>query len=356
MGESLLMLSICDNIFFLKTVYFIRMILDLLLFVIPFGLIIMIIIDLTKNVISGKEDVTKGNLKTAIRRIICCLFIFMVPTIVDIVMGVLNNSGNFNIEYKNCFYVTLEDIDKLMQEKKAECVGEYEWNDLLYDCVKKNTNTGNVSNSSGNGTGSSTIISNNSSFNNTNDLIYYNQGDSKWANVKYCSGNTIVKNAGCGATSLAIMASSFTNQKYNPEYVANWICDHGHSGGGTPWDFFTMQSMLNDFDLVVEKLFTEDGKIRGNAGKQYDSSKGNAILNAVKSGKGIILHIPGHYVVVGPNSKCNNEQVYLYDVGKKANNGCYTPSELFNKTYNYKDRCSSKGNCGWKSAFAYKGK
>ena len=49
-------------------------------------------------------------------------------------------------------------------------------------------------------------------------------------------------------------------------------------------------------------------------------------------------------------------EVYLYDVGKRANLGCYTMKSLFKNTYNYKNRCSNNGNCGWKAAWVYTSK
>ena len=186
------------------------------------------------------------------------------------------------------------------------------------------------------------------------NLKYYNQGN--YSSVKYCSGDYNVQKNGCGAVSLAMMASTFTSSKYDPKYVANWICEHGHTGGGTPTKFFTMEEMLEDFSLDVETLFKKDGKGKGDAGQTYSTTEGSAILNAVKQGRGIILYIPGHYVAIGPNEECSNNEVYFYNVGRMADNGCYTTKELFKATYNYKNRCTDNGNCGWKAAFAYKGK
>lgn len=187
------------------------------------------------------------------------------------------------------------------------------------------------------------------------EFQYYNQGN--YSHVPYCSddGGNVAK-SGCGATSLAVIASSFTNNNYNPKVVANYLCENGFGGkNGTGWRVFTNTNVLNHFELNVEVLFKKEGTVKGNAGKTYSEEEGNKILNAVNNGRGIILHIPGHYVVVGPNPKCSKKQVYYYQVSNSDENGCYTPKELFNSTYNYKDRCSKKGNCGWKAAFSYKG-
>ena len=56
------------------------------------GLIVMISIDFAKNVIAGKDDDMKKNLSLAIKRIIYCVAMFLVPTIVDATMGLLGDS------------------------------------------------------------------------------------------------------------------------------------------------------------------------------------------------------------------------------------------------------------------------
>ena len=373
-------LSVCENVAILKLLYFIRTLLDLVLFAIPIGVVVMVMLDFGKNVIAGKEDEMKKNLNIAIKRLIYSVVIFLVPTIVEFA---INGLGEFNVDYKSCFYVTLDEIDKMETEQKAKCTGEYEWNEDLYMCLKKETNTGNSSSSgsvvvgenksssgsnssssggssSGSSGGSSTITGKVPT--GKKKLIYYNQG--LYQDISYCSGSQNLRRNGCGAVSLAMMASTFTSGKYEPIYVADWMCgkdaDEGkHKGGGTPWSYFTMPKMLDKFDLVVEVLFkkaNEDGSPKKDAGRTYNEEEGAKILKAVRLGKGIILYIPGHYVAVGPNPDCSSNQVYLYDVGGRANNGCYTPKELFAKTYNNKNRCTNNDNCGWKAAWAYNGK
>ena len=184
-------------------------------------------------------------------------------------------------------------------------------------------------------------------------FIYYNQGN--YRDVKYCDGGKNVASNGCGATSLAVIASSLSDKKYTPRVVAPYICSQGHVGNGTKWAAFTDKDVLNKFELKVDVLFKKEGKIKGNAGKTYSAEEGNKIFNAIKDGKGVVLHIPGHYVAIGPHPDCNDDQVYYYQVSNSSQNGCYTPKKLFEKTVNYKDRCKEKGNCGWKAAFAYEG-
>lgn len=359
MENSLLLLSICDNIMILKVIYFIRTLLDIVCFVVPMGLILIISIDFLKSVISGKDDNMKKNLNLVIKRLINAVIVFLVPLIVELV---INGIGAFNVNYKECFKITEEKIEEKIAEQKAKCTGDKYWSDVTFQCeeieIYENPNVvadevikkTYVSNSSS---------SDNTSSGNTNggvggakNLIYYNQGD--YSNISFCRSTATLQNSGCGAVSLAMMASTFVNKKYDPKNVGSWLCGNGHNNGGMDRSLLKKEKMLEHFGLNLEILFERDSsKNQGNAGKNYDEKDGEKILNVVKEGKGIILYIPGHYLAVGPNEKCKSNQVYLYDVGKRANNGCYEPKTLWTKTYNYKNRCVEKGNCGWKSAYVY---
>lgn len=349
MEKYLLILSVCDNIMILKVLYFLGIILDIVLFLVPMGLIVMISLDFLKNVISSRDDDMKKNFNLSIKRLIYAVILFLVPTIVQVAINVI---GGFDVDYKECFNITKNSIENKENEQAAKCTGNYVWDDSVSMCLEKESYSDNKKPDFSKGK----INTSNNSNTGVKTFKYYNQGD--YAHVKFCKSGYNVKKNGCGATSLAIIATAFSGKKYDPKYVANWFCNNGYHNQtkGLAESWFTKKKLLDAFDLEVETLFTSPGKIAGNAGKKYDSSRGNKILNAVKQGKGIVMHIPGHYVAVGPNEKCSSNQVYLYNVGKRSDNGCYTPEGLFKQTYNYRNRCTNKGNCGWKAAFAYNGK
>ena len=142
-----------------------------------------------------------------------------------------------------------------------------------------------------------------------------------------------------------MIASSYSNSQYDMNYVASWFCNNKYSeaNGALSYTAMISEDTLNHFGLSGGILF-------GNAvysGPNYNEQNGNAILNAVKSGKSVIIGIPRHWVVAGPNESCNSNQVYLYDSGFPSRNGCYTPRELFNVTYNSRNHCTKEGICGW---------
>ncbi len=108
----------CQSSGFLKIVYFILQLLKIAFIVVPSGLIIMILVDFLKNVFSDLETMNK-NLKLVFRRIIFCVLIFFLPTIVNLMIGMLNDVG-VDIKYSDCIEnANVETIKTLeAQEKK----------------------------------------------------------------------------------------------------------------------------------------------------------------------------------------------------------------------------------------------
>lgn len=93
----------CTNPDVLKVIFFIKQLLDIVFFIVPIGLIVMLGIDFFKNVAAAKEDDMKKNLSIAIKRIIYCVCIFFIPTIVSLLTKIVSDSlGNTNINYAEC--------------------------------------------------------------------------------------------------------------------------------------------------------------------------------------------------------------------------------------------------------------
>ncbi len=62
--------------------------------VIIVALIVFLIIDFGKAVMAGKEDEIKAAQKLAIKRIIYAVVVFLVPWLVNVAFGLLDNTGN----------------------------------------------------------------------------------------------------------------------------------------------------------------------------------------------------------------------------------------------------------------------
>ena len=57
-------------------------------------LIVLLILDLGKAVMAGKEDEIKSAQKLAIKRVVYALVVFLVPWIVNVAIGLLSNANN----------------------------------------------------------------------------------------------------------------------------------------------------------------------------------------------------------------------------------------------------------------------
>lgn len=123
--------AICGGADALRLLKFALKLLDVLHLVIPTILIVLLIIDLGKNVIAGNEDAMGKNLQLFIKRIIMCCALFLIPTFVEAAMGLVS-SATVKISganYSSCLGIALQTDDfsqyeiewpKSTEEKKAE--------------------------------------------------------------------------------------------------------------------------------------------------------------------------------------------------------------------------------------------
>lgn len=113
----LLDLSGCGPSGLLRAVYFFKLILDIVLIIIPIALIVLLLIDFSKMVISNDEEKKNRTFKLAMKRILYAVLIFFVPTIVSIVNSVL---GDLGVDYSVCYNnITIDAINELAAEEEA---------------------------------------------------------------------------------------------------------------------------------------------------------------------------------------------------------------------------------------------
>ncbi len=348
----LLTTNVCENVPILRILYFIEQLIKIVCFIIPMLLIVITTINLSKNIIANKEDEMTQNLRLVIKKIINCVIIFLIPGIVEFA---INTLGNFNVDFKNCTKITLDKIEKQIKTNKAECEKnqtDYEWNETNATCnLKTKNNTTTIKNNQSSGiiyTKPSTIDDTTTTSSEKKTTLgkfkYFSQAGN-WGNN--CKTKTM-KSSGCGITAIAIVANAFNTRKITPATVRDYLCKHGHSDGALEYKWLEDKKFLDYLQLESVNI------IPANNDNTYQEHRAKIIKTSVDKGYGVILLIPGHYVTIGPGESCKSDEVYLYDVGKKANNGCYTMKELWNKTHNYKGRCPSK--CGWRRAWVLKKK
>lgn len=148
----------------------------------------------------------------------------------------------------------------------------------------------------------------------TNDEIpLFIQWDKRWAYTHY--GDEIVGTAGCGPTSMSMVAVGLTgNTDYNPRFVAKYAIKNGYlDGSKTTWAF--MEEGCRAFGLKATSVPLDK----------------NSMINQLKQGNPIICSVrpgdfttTGHFLVItktvddkfiinDPNSKENSQRTWTYE-------------------------------------------
>ncbi len=132
---------ICDTKGFLQVVNLIKIFLNILRFVIPIILIVMLVLDLLKNVINPNE---KEGMKKIYTRVIAAVIVFLVPTIINLIMSLINdvNGTNYDYSISNCYvnansscienidnYLNCADVSDADTEAKKACKKYRQCND-----------------------------------------------------------------------------------------------------------------------------------------------------------------------------------------------------------------------------------
>ena len=128
----------CTNPDVLKVIFFIWEILKILFIVVPIGLIIMIGVDFFKNVTASKDDNMKKNLQLVIKRLIYCVAMFFVPTIINIVNYVVGVAlEDTKINYTECLTNANSEKIKSLIDSQAQTAYEKALNEKTMSSILK---------------------------------------------------------------------------------------------------------------------------------------------------------------------------------------------------------------------------
>lgn len=120
----------CGGADILKIIKFVSTLLDMIFFIVPMGLIVMIIIDLSKNVIAGKDDEMKKNFGIAIKRIIYCVALFLVETIVTFAITFIGENSE---TYLKC--ISIAESDEVWKYKIDWDYYPYDQNEPIHSGI-----------------------------------------------------------------------------------------------------------------------------------------------------------------------------------------------------------------------------
>lgn len=115
-------------------------------------------------------------------------------------------------------------------------------------------------------------------------VVYYAQTDGRWSGIRY-SGSTIGI-AGCGPTSVAIVASTLTGQAITPSEVAAWSEATGYAAyGNGSYHSLIPDALANYYGLTVQRAGT---------------SSAQQLVDALSSGKLVVVIMgPGTFTTSG---------------------------------------------------------
>ena len=195
--------------------------------------------------------------------------------------------------------------------------------------------------------------------NGVQSLTYINQG--WYSNLLFCRDYSIAS-SGCGVVSFSMVAKGYSDIYSNypndtlVKETRDWFCNlrGWNTNGSMHSSLMYNQKTLDHYHLNAEVLFNNSPEA-GFWSNTLQKDEGDAIFNAVKNeGKAVILGIPGHWCVIGPNNSCKDNEVYMYDPSSAQKTACYTMDGLYRVTYNHKNQCGTNGGmCGWAVAIAF---
>lgn len=143
------------------------------------------------------------------------------------------------------------------------------------------------------------------------NVIFYDQGD--YSKVNFCGqSNKHISSSGCGVTSMAIVASSFTgNKTYDPVYMMNLAYSMGDCGSGI------RGTNASFFKKAAQKL--------GFGYKYIGKKNASQVVDVLKTGKSMVIaHMDkghftdnGHYIVLTAVNE--NGKVYVHDPNNRGN-------------------------------------
>lgn len=279
----------CDTSGTLTLAYIIKIAANLIFISAPIVLIIMCAIDLFGAVTGSysKNNDLSNAWKKIIKRVIVCIIILILPTIIGFVMSMVNIES-----YGDCFNkATKANIEKMEAEEEAKKKLEEERKKKEEEEKKQQEQQQQQI--------SSIPAGGSRSVDNSLGLPYYSQCDSRWGKIIYDTGGATLCSSSCGYTSLAMVVAGLTkNSSVNPYSIIQDI--RGISDGGKTSRGYGAASTS---ELTSSRYLQKYGV-------SAETISSSNIVNSLNQGKPVIVLVPGHYITLSINS---NGKIVLLD-------------------------------------------
>ncbi len=282
------LLNTCENPDVLRVLYFGLIIKDIVFTIIPVALVVMIIIDFSKAIVSGDTSAQAKIVNYIPKRIMYAVIIFALPWGIHIFMKTLDTLKlSVGEDYITCIHNVrnykgnFEHFDKLLQE-------EEDAENIVANNAGGSSSTHTTDGSTFGGHGSS--FGNSDGTGNKAEIENIRQDDQRWSGVNLIGrnqyGQRTIGNAGCGFCSLTMVLRYLIDPTLTPKDVYALVRSLGGGGYGTahPDDFVRV---ANYYKLHSQKH-----------GAITSRSAADELMPLLKSGRKFIINMPGHYISV----------------------------------------------------------
>lgn len=127
--------SACDSLSVLGTILFIKNLIEILSYIVPVILILLVTIDITKAVMANDDSAMKKAQNIAVKRLIAGLIVFFVPIIVDATFKLVDDNGVLDL---SCYTSANEEtVNALAKAEKEELLQEEADRQALIKASKK---------------------------------------------------------------------------------------------------------------------------------------------------------------------------------------------------------------------------
>ena len=260
----------CQLPFVLEIIYFGKLILNIITVVLPIALILLIMIDFTKCLITGNDSDQKKITTLAFKRILYSVVVFAVPYVVSLLALILSDLlPDYNLCITNAtpenIAIFTEAYEKELEIEKQE----YE------TAIKENLNN---------------EIKNNIGNFDFDDFENLSQHDSRWKDYPLCTNkarggtdNRTISTSACGFVSFNMILRSYGYLDIYPPDVVDVVCDELNAGqyGCAYWTDF--EALSNYYGMKYEYI---------------DERDYTGMEKALREGKRLIVLIPGHYISI----------------------------------------------------------
>jgi len=361
-----MILSVCNEPEFLEIVVILKQVINIIKIGAPLVLIVMLMVDVVKAVTAGNSDNISKSMKQMPSRLLAAAMIFLVPTVIDLVLNVVDEQidyatciTNANYDTISLLYVDRADTYVAQAEaslKKVDLISARSFVNLLTDEELKESYNARLDKVE------EIIKSRNkeefleptpkSKFENSAGNIeentkypYYNQGDSRWRSIKLPNGGTYDTNGcGCGYAALAMVLASLNNDPtITPKTVVPYVINYSASKCAIADVTLYDSHIKSEYGVTPTVLFYR------NTSLSHEQRKAK-IVESLKAKKPVVVLVPGHYIAL---FSMGGDKILALDPARVQYNGVYTIDSLFDKFYNYVNRCNNGIGCGFMYAVSY---